>query len=176
MACALCRRFGPGTQKRRRRFTATTKGRFLQTQFQLLNLSSGKLGYEGVTLRDSRGQGYRHFGERLEFIDDNKECPPSLFPPNRHPIEPNTPTICTTIHEVAKDAKNLTLLASDLEGYETGFVALPNVKTPTPTQLRHQLLRHLLQSLQGLMRLAKTLPPESTEEKRQTIHSASGHE
>ena len=107
--------------------TATTQGRFLQTQFQLLNLSSGKLGYGGVTLRDSRGQGYRHFGERLEFIDDNKECPPSLFPPNRHPIEPNTPTICTTIHEVAKDAKNFTLLASDLEGFEDVLVALPNV-------------------------------------------------
>lgn len=118
--------------------SVATQGRFLQTQFQLLNLSSKTLGYEGVTLRDSRGRGYEHFGQRLEFINDKVECPPSLIPPNRHSIEPNTPTICTSIHDVAKDAKNFTLWASDLEGYETAFVALPNVKTPTPMPIPTQ--------------------------------------
>ena len=106
---------------------ATTQGRFLQTQFQLLNLSSGTLRYDGMTLMDRRGRQYSHFGEFLNFIADDKECPPSRIPPGPYPLKPNTPTTCTTIHEVAKDAKNLTLLASDLEGFEAVLVALPNV-------------------------------------------------
>ena len=113
--------------------TATTQGRFVQTQFRLLNLSSGTLGYEGVALVDSRGREYSHFGERLEFIADDKECPPSLIPPNRYSLKPNKPTNCTTIHEVAEDAKNFTLLASDLEGYESSYIALPDLaKDPPP--------------------------------------------
>ena len=107
--------------------TATTQGRFLQTQFQLLNLGSGTLRYDGMTLVDRRGRQYSHFGEFLNFIADDEECPPSRIPPGPYSLKPNTATICTTIHEIAKDAKNLTLLASDLEGFEDVLVALPNV-------------------------------------------------
>ena len=107
--------------------TATTAGRFIQTQFRLLNLGSRTLGYDGVSLVDGRGREYSHFGERLNFIADDVECPPSRIPPGPYSLEPNTPSICTTIHEVAEDAKNFTLLASDLEGYETKIVALPAV-------------------------------------------------
>ena len=42
----------------------TTEGRYVQVQFQLLNLGSGTLGYGGVTLEDSDGRKYTHFGER----------------------------------------------------------------------------------------------------------------
>ncbi len=104
--------------------SVTTQGRFLQTQFRLLNLSSETLEYDGVTLVDGRGRRHSHFGEHLEFIDDDSECPPAL--------KPNTPTLCTTIHEVAEDAKNFTLLSTDLEGYEAGLILLPDLETPPP--------------------------------------------
>lgn len=106
--------------------TAVTQGRFLQTQFRLLNLSSDTLGYEGVALLNDSGRRYLHFGERLNFIEDDKECPPSRLPPGPYPLRPNTPTICTAIHEVAEDAEPLVFLATDLEGYETVIVAFPN--------------------------------------------------
>ena len=113
--------------------TATTAGRFMQTQFQLLNLGRRTLRYDGVSLVDGRGREYSHFGERLNFIANDIECPPSRIPPGPYSLKPNTPSICTTIHEVAEDAKNFTLLASDLEGYETGYIALPDLATGTPT-------------------------------------------
>ena len=113
--------------------TATTAGRFIQTQFQLLNLGRRTLRYDGVSLVDGRGREYSHFGERLNFIANDIECPPSRIPPGPYSLKPNTPSICTTIHEVAEDAKNFTLLASDLEGYETGYIALPDLATGTPT-------------------------------------------
>ena len=113
--------------------TATTAGRFIQTQFRLLNLGERTLRYDGVSLVDGRGREYSHFGERLNFIADDIECPPSRIPPGPYSLKPNTPSICTTIHEVAEDAKNFTLLASDLEGYETGYIALPDLATGTPT-------------------------------------------
>ena len=112
--------------------TKTAQGRFLRTQFQLLNLSSATLRYDGLSLVDSRGREYRHFGEQLEFIDDEVECPPSRLPPGPYSLKPNTPTICTAIHDVVDDAKNFTLLAADLEGYEVGFIALRNDEMPTP--------------------------------------------
>ena len=112
--------------------TATTQGRFVQTKFRLLNLSSGPLGYDGLTLVDGRGRSYSHFGEHLEFIDNNSECPPSRIPPGPYSLKPNEPTICTAIHEVAQDAKNFTLLATDLEGYEIDLIVLPDKETPPP--------------------------------------------
>ncbi len=115
--------------------TATTQGRFIQVQFRILNLGSRTLEYGGVSLLDSRGWEYRHFDERLEFINDDSECPPTRFPPGPYSLKPNTPTICTTIHEVAQDAKNIALLATDLEGYEAGLIILSDAKTadPAPT-------------------------------------------
>ena len=112
--------------------SVTTQGRFLQTQFRLLNLSSGSLGYDGVTLIDGRGRRYSHFGEHLEFVDDDSECPPARIPPGPYSLKPNTPTLCTTIHEVAEDAKNFTLLSTDLEGYEAGLILLPDLGTSSP--------------------------------------------
>ena len=112
--------------------TKTAQGRFLRTQFQLLNLSSATLRYDGLSLVDGRGREYRHFGEQLEFIDDEVECPPSRLPPGPYSLKPNTPTICTAIHDVVDDAKNFTLLATDLEGYEVGFIALLNEEMPAP--------------------------------------------
>ena len=112
--------------------TATTAGRFIQTQFRLLNLGSRTLGYDGVSLVDGRGREYSHFAERLKFIADDIECPPSRIPPGPYSLKPNTPSICTTIHEVDEDAKNFTLLASDLEGYETGFIVLPDLENGPP--------------------------------------------
>lgn len=111
---------------------ATAQGRFLQTQFQLLNLSSETLRYEGVSLVDSESRVYRHFDELLEHVEDARECPPSGLFSGHYPLEPNTRKICTAIHDVAVDAKNLTLWASDLEGYETGLIILPNVVAPPP--------------------------------------------
>ena len=123
--------------------TATTAGRFIQTQFRLLNLGSRTLGYEGVSLVDGRGREYSHFAERLKFIADDIECPPSRIPPGPYSLKPNTPSICTTIHEVAQDAKNFTLLASDLEGYETGFIVLPDLENGPPPPMvlpgKHQV-------------------------------------
>ena len=112
--------------------TATTQGRFIQAQFRLLNLSSGALGYDGLTLVDDLGRRYSHFGEFLEFIDDDSECPPSRIPPGPYSLKPNTPTICTTIHEVAEDAKYFRVVATDLEGYETNWILLPVVETDSP--------------------------------------------
>lgn len=109
---------------------ATARGRFLQTQFQLLNLSSDTLGYEGVSLVDREGRVYRHFDELLDHVEDARECPPSGLLSGPYPLEPNTPKICTAIHDVAADAKNFTLLASDLEGYEAGLIILPDAMTP----------------------------------------------
>lgn len=102
--------------------TATTQGSFLQTQFRLLNLSSENLEYEGVALSSDSGREYWHFGERLNFIDDDFECTPSRLParlpPGLYTLRPNTPTICTAIHEVAEVEDKMALLATDLEGYE----------------------------------------------------------
>ena len=111
--------------------TAITAGRFIQTQFRLLNLGSRTLGYDGVSLVDGRGRKYSHFGERLNFVADDIECPPSRIPPGPYSLKPNTPSICTTILEVDEDAKNFTLLASDLEGYETGYIVLPDLASGT---------------------------------------------
>lgn len=112
--------------------SVTTQGRFVQTQFRLLNLNTDLRGYVGVIIVDGRGRRYSHFGEYLEFIDDDVECPPSLLPPGRYSLKPNTPTVCTSIHEVAEDAKNFTLLSTDLEGYEVGLILLPDLKTSAP--------------------------------------------
>ena len=112
--------------------TAKTQGRFLQTQFRLLNLSSETLGYEGVALLSDSGSKYWHFGERLNFIDDDVECPPSRLPPGRYLLRPNTPTVCTAIYEVAEVEEKMVLLATDLEGYEAVIVAFPNVTDPSP--------------------------------------------
>ena len=51
---------------------------------------------------------------------------PSLPHPARYltHLKPNTPTICTTIHEVAEDAKYFRVVATDLEGYETNWILL----------------------------------------------------
>ena len=78
--------------------TKTAQGRFLRTQFLcprevrvarrlLLNLSSATLRYDGLSLVDSRGREYRHFGEQLEFIDDEVECPPSRLPPGPYSVK-----------------------------------------------------------------------------------------
>ncbi len=112
--------------------TATTEGRFMKVEFLLLNLGTETLGYDGVILEDSDGRKYSHFGERLEFIDDEQKCPPSLIPPRTHSLKPNTPTICTAIHEVAKDAEEFALWASDLEGYETAVIVFISVASAAP--------------------------------------------
>ena len=113
---------------------ATAQGRFLQTEFQLLNLSSETLGYEGVSVVDREGRVYRHFDEHLVHIEDARKCPPSGLFSGPYPLEPNTPKICTAIHDVAKDAMNFTLLASDLEGYELGLIVLPDIIIVTPPE------------------------------------------
>ncbi len=111
---------------------ATTQGRFIQTQFRLQNLSSGALGYDGLTLVDDLGRRYSHFGDFLEFIDDDSECPPSRILSGPYSLKPNTPTICTTIHEVAEDAKYFKVVATDFEGYEINWILLPVVETDSP--------------------------------------------
>ena len=93
--------------------TATAEGRFVQTRFRLLNMGSETLEYDGVALMDSHNRVYRHFGERLEFIPDDEECPPSRILSSPYPLKPNAPTICTAIHDVEEDAKNFVLRASD---------------------------------------------------------------
>lgn len=112
--------------------TASTEGRYVKVRFKLLNLGSETLGYGGVMLEDSRGRGYSHFGERLEFINDEEECPPSLIPPRTYSLKPNTPTICTAIHEVARDSERFGLLAHDLEGYEVAPIVFSSVADTTP--------------------------------------------
>ena len=107
----------------------------MQVKFRLLNLGTETLGYDGVILEDSDGRKYSHFGERLEFIDDEQKCPPSLIPP-RTPLKPNTPTICTAIHEVAKDSEQFALWASDLEGYETAVIVFISVASAAPPPTR----------------------------------------
>ena len=114
--------------------TATTEGRFMKVKFRLLNLGTETLGYDGVILEDSDGRKYSHFGERLEFLDDEQKCPPSLIPPRTHSLKPNTPTICTAIHEVAKDSEQFALWASDLEGYETAVIVFISVASAAPPQ------------------------------------------
>ena len=112
--------------------TATTEGRFVKVRFKLLNLGSEALGYGGVKLEDSRGREYSHFREWLEFIDDGEECPPSLIPPRTYSLKPNTPTVCTAIHEVAGDSERFGLLAHDLEGYEFAPIVFSSVAETTP--------------------------------------------
>ena len=112
----------------------TTEGRFVQVQFQLLNLGSRTLGYGGVKLEDSDGRKYTHFGERLEYIDDEVECPPSLIPPRTYALNPNTPTTCTAILDVARGSERFALLASDLEGYEAATIVFLSVAEATPPQ------------------------------------------
>lgn len=112
--------------------SVTAQGRFVQTQFRLLNLSSEPLKYVGVTIMDGRGRRYSHFGDYLAFIDDDVECPPALIPPGPYSLKPNTPTVCTSIHEVAEDAQHFTLLSTDLEGYEVGLILLPDLETSAP--------------------------------------------
>lgn len=82
---------------------------------------------------DSGGRKYSHFGERLEFTDDDFECPPSLIPPRTYQPKPNTPTICTAIHEVASDSENFAMLANDLEGFDVAAIVLISVAAATPT-------------------------------------------
>ena len=114
--------------------TETTEGRFVKVQFGLLNIGSGTLGYAGLILQDREGRKYSHFGERLEFIDDEQECPPSLIPPRTYGLRPNTPTICTAIHEVAKESAEFILFASDLEGFETVPIVFTSVAAVTPPE------------------------------------------
>ena len=111
---------------------ATTEGRFVKVQNSLLNLGSETLGYSGVILQDSANRRYSHFGERLKFIDDEQECPPALIPPRTFSLKPNTPTICTAIHEVAAEAEKFVLLAYDLEGFEIVPIAFVSVAASTP--------------------------------------------
>lgn len=112
----------------------TTEGRFVSVQFELLNLGAEPLEYEGLILEDRRGRRYSHFGERLEFIDDEHECPPSLLPPRSYLVKPNTPTICTTIYEVPTESEVFILIASDLEGYETVPIIFTSVAAVTPPE------------------------------------------
>ena len=115
----------------------TTDGRFLQVRFRFLNLGSNTLGYDGVPLGDSQGRWYTHYGKRASFISDDELCPRAVLPlPGPYPLEPNIPTTCTTIYEVANDAAKFILAANDLEGFETALIALPPLTaapTPTPT-------------------------------------------
>ena len=112
--------------------TETTEGRFVKVQFQLLNQGSDTLGYDGVILEDSDGRKYSHFGDRLEYIDDEVECPPSLIPPRTYSLKPNTPTICTAILEVARYSEEFALWANDLEGYESTVIVFSSVAAATP--------------------------------------------
>ena len=112
--------------------TETTEGRFVKVQFQLLNQGSDTLGYDGVILEDNDGRKYSHFGDRLEYIDDEVECPPSLIPPRTYSLKPNTPTICTAILEVAKDSEKFALWANDLEGYESTVIVFSSVAAAAP--------------------------------------------
>ena len=70
----------------------------------------------------------------LEFIDDEQECPPSLIPPRTYGLKPNTPTICTSIHDVSGDAERFVLFASDLEGFETVPITFVSVASATPPE------------------------------------------
>ena len=112
--------------------TETTEGRFVKVQFQLLNQRSDTLGYDGVILEDNDGRKYSHFGDRLEYIDDEVECPPSLIPPRTYSLKPNTPTICTAILEVARDSEEFALWANDLEGYESTVIVFSSVAAAAP--------------------------------------------
>ena len=112
--------------------TETTEGRFVKVQFQLLNQGTDTLGYDGVILEDNDGRKYSHFGDRLEYIDDEVECPPSLIPPRTYSLKPNTPTICTAILEVAKDSEKFALRANDLEGYESTVIVFSSVAAAAP--------------------------------------------
>ena len=112
--------------------TETTEGRFVKVQFQLLNQGSDTLGYDGVILEDNDGRKYSHFGDRLEYIDDEVECPPSLIPPRTYSLKPNTPTICTAILEIARDSEEFALWANDLEGYESTVIVFSSVAAATP--------------------------------------------
>ena len=112
----------------------TTDGRFLQVRFRFLNLGSNTLGYDGVPLGDSQGRRYKHYGKRASFISDDELCPRAVLPlPGPYPLEPNVPTTCTTIYEVANDAAKFILAASDLEGFETALIALPPLSAATTT-------------------------------------------
>ena len=112
----------------------TTQGRFVRVQFELMNLGAESLRYSGAILEDRDGRRYSHFGQRLEFIDDEQECPPSLIPPRTFLLRPNSPKICTTIHEVASDSEEFVLFASDLEGFETVPIIFTSVAAVTPPE------------------------------------------
>ena len=114
--------------------TATAEGRFLQTQFRLMNLGSETLRFEDALLIDDQKRVYEHYHIKrylmpnrhpMEFIPDDEEC-------FHIQLKPNAPKICTMIYDVAEDAENFSLLAGDLEGYETTLIYLPTAEQPNP--------------------------------------------
>ena len=107
--------------------TAITQGRFMQAQFQLLNLGSETLRFEDAILIDEQKRAYAHYHvNRImmpdrhprEYVVDSEEC-------FHYQLEPNSPKTCTLIYEVADNAQNFVFMASDLEGYEAVPVYLP---------------------------------------------------
>ena len=114
--------------------TATAEGRFLQTQFRLMNLGSETLRFEDALLVDDQKRVYEHYhierdlmpnSHPTEFIPDEEEC-------FHFQLKPNAPKICTLIYDVAVDAENFSLLAGDLEGYEATLIFLPTAEQPNP--------------------------------------------
>ena len=102
-----------------------------------MNLGSEALRFEDALLIDDQKRVYEHYHIKrdlmpnrhpIEFIPDDEEC-------FHIQLKPNAPKTCTSIYEVAADAANFALLAGDLEGYETQFIALPTPeRDPCPVE------------------------------------------
>ena len=111
----------------------TTDERFVQVQFELLNLGSDPLEFDGgplrnrkgVLLRDGQARKYPYYlvprtgrpdGPPHDFVPESENCYGKwswgFWKP--YILKPNSPTTCSVIYEVNVDAMDLTLVASDL--------------------------------------------------------------
>ena len=114
-----------------------TDGQFIQLRFRLLNMGSETLKFDDADLIDEQKRAYAHFHVKRDLIPDRH---PEEFIPDKEEcfhiqLKPNAPKTCTSIYEVAADAASFALLAGDLEGYETQFIALPTPeRDPCPVE------------------------------------------
>ena len=114
--------------------TETTKGRFMQIQFRLLNLGSEILKFEGTLLFDDKNRAYEHFHIERDMLPDRH---PSEYVPDdeecfHFQLKPNAPKNCTVLYEAVEDAERFGHFATDSEGQDPTIIFLPVAERPDP--------------------------------------------
>ena len=100
---------------------AQTGGRFIEVKFQVVTSSLEGDTYAGVPLRDSKGRSFDPYDDRIWYLSEDLLC---MF----ENLNPDVPRMCAEIYEVAADAEGLFFVATDLNPFMGGEVAIKLVR------------------------------------------------